>query len=100
MFAALTKCVLTALKQLMGRISPKADGAVASGSRSNALFKVAAVLSAPEVHVSPPLPEINKVLAKLVKSIVESTRERPGQKREPGWWLLSALWTVGPAVVT
>ena len=39
-----------------------------------ALFRVAAQLSAPEVHVSPPLPEINKALGKFVKSLVESTR--------------------------
>ena len=56
-------------------IAPRESNGAASGAaKTPPLFRVQGVLSAPEVHVSPPLPEINKILAKIVKSLVESTR--------------------------
>ena len=74
-FGALNKMVLATLGGFLQLITPRkeGEGGAYTGSKSFALFKVSAMLSAPEVHVSPPLPEINKVLAKIVKSVVEST---------------------------
>ena len=74
-FAALNKMVISSLQTCLQLIAPRPDDkGAASGTKATALFRVSAVLSAPEVHVSPPLPEINKVLAKIVKSVVESCR--------------------------
>ena len=75
-FNALTKMVISSLTTWLHLVAPKTleTGHTDGGKRTFSLFKVNAMLSAPEVHVSPPLPEINKVLAKIVRSAVESTR--------------------------
>ena len=76
-FAALTRMVISSLQTCQTLVSPAPTGeggAPALPGAALALFRVSAVLSAPEVHVSPPLPDINKLFSKIVKSLVESTR--------------------------
>ena len=73
-FNALVKMCTKSLTTCLQLVSPREAGHTSGGKHKFALFKVQGVLTAPEVHVSPPLPEINKVLSKIVKSVVESTK--------------------------
>lgn len=77
LFAALNKMVTQGLSKLLTFLhsySVQSDDAQ-SYRRRPPLFRVGAILSTPEVVVSPPLSEINKLLGKMVKSIVENTRQ-------------------------
>jgi dynein heavy chain len=76
LFGALNKMVTKALARLLELLSPREalTSSDAAGAARPPLFRVSAILAAPEVIVSPPLAEVNKLLSKLVRSIVESTR--------------------------
>eukprot|EP00965_Chrysotila_dentata_P031695 1057292-Pleurochrysis_carterae.AAC.1 len=91
-YAALTRMVvraLTACYKMLASHEPTADAATDTAADADAkspdgadgtvvsrppLFRVGAILAAPEVLVSPPLTEVNKVLTKIVRSLVESTK--------------------------
>ena len=64
--------VSKALTQCLHLLSPK--GTDAKGGAGRPLFRVGAVLSAPEVLVSPPLAEVNKFLSRMVRALVECCR--------------------------
>ena len=68
LFAALTRMVLKALRDCLSQLSPREAGG------GSPIFRVGAILAAPEILVSPPLGEVNKFLSKMVKSLVEGTR--------------------------
>ena len=74
-FGALQAMVSKALTQLLHLLSPKA--ADAKGGAGRPLFRVGAILSAPEVLVSPPLAEVNKFLSRMVKALVRCCRFNP-----------------------
>jgi len=71
-FGALQAMVSKALTQCLQLLSPKATDS--KGGAGRPLFRVGAILSAPEVLVSPPLAEVNKFLSRMVKALVECCR--------------------------
>ena len=75
LFGALQAMVSKALTQLLHVLLPK--GADAKGGAGRPLFRVGAILSAPEVLVSPPLAEVNKFLSRMVKALVRGCRFNP-----------------------
>ncbi|KAL3928386.1 MAG: hypothetical protein SGPRY_002407, partial [Prymnesium sp.] len=70
-FHALTKMVITALTTCYELVSPH-EGEM--HRKPTPLFKVGAILVAPDVHISPPLTEALKFFDKMVASLVESTK--------------------------
>ena len=74
-FGALQAMVSKALTQCLHLLSPKATDA--KGGAGRPLFRVGAILSAPEVLVSPPLAEVNKFLSRMVKALVHCCRYNP-----------------------
>lgn len=62
------------LESLLNSNSKRAKRS-AKGARKIPLFKVAASLSAPEIVISPLTPEIYKMMVKLTRSVVESTKQ-------------------------
>ena len=69
-FGALQAMVSKALTQCLQLLSPKATDS--KGGAGRPLFRVGAILSAPEVLVSPPLAEVNKFLSRMVKALVSA----------------------------
>ena len=74
-FGALQAMVSKALTQCLHLLSPK--GTNAKGGAGRPLFRVGAILSAPEVLVSPPLAEVNKFLSRMVKALVQCCHYHP-----------------------
>lgn len=77
LFQALNKMVIHGLSKLLVLLQSYAlqNENTDSYERRPPLFRVGAILSTPEVVVSPPLNDINKLLIKLVRSIAENTRQ-------------------------
>ncbi|KAJ3224095.1 Dynein heavy chain 10, axonemal [Clydaea vesicula] len=76
-FVALNHMVvanLQYLESLLVNKSSKKNGKVKKG-RQSPLFRVSASLSAPEIIISPLAPEIYKMMVKLTRSIVDSSKQ-------------------------
>ena len=77
-FNALNSLVLngmdTLLLMMMQRIKDRSAAAAADAPRPRALFKVRLSLSNPEILVAPTLQDMSKMLSKLWRNMVESTK--------------------------
>lgn len=69
-FAALNKLVTNNLSKLQGmmNISSKTEG------KKQALFQVVASLSAPEIVLTPNYSDVNKIISRILKVVVEGTQ--------------------------